>query len=105
MTQCERCEILEFEIAELKRALFSEPTPKQWGFTPTQDRLFRLLRTDKLKSMDQLYTAMYAHRVNPPEPKIIEVYICYIRKKLKTANAPFCVVTDKGVGWKLEAVT
>lgn len=52
------------------------------GFTHTDARVIHALVTNGRRSKDQLYFAMYGDDDQAPDPKIVDVYICKIRKKL-----------------------
>lgn len=72
-------------------------------FTPTEARLVRALkRADGSPvSKDSLYTAMYFDRTSDdelPGPKIVDVIVCKIRKKL----VGYKIKTRRGFGYALE---
>lgn len=77
----------DVRIEELERVMgFDFLPPLEWGLTPQQGRLFGCLMTRDLVTQDAAMAALYGDRVgadNEPAPKIIDVFICHIRKKLK----------------------
>ena len=57
------------------------------GLTPVEYTIFRVLKTHRVVSREALMTALYSGRPqDPPDPKVIDVFICKLRKKLSTAT-------------------
>ncbi|CAM5764651.1 winged helix-turn-helix domain-containing protein [Bosea minatitlanensis] len=92
MDQFARLEALEAEngrlrdrVAELEDALgFTIDMPVYLGLSQTEARLFGALMRRPVWSREQLMVALYSHRPDePPEIKIVDVFICKIRRKLK----------------------
>lgn len=70
--------------------------------TPTERAIcqFLYVREGKPVPRGDLMNALYPHTSEPPEDKIVDVYIHKTRKKL--AGTGFRILTVWGVGWKLE---
>lgn len=69
-------------------------------FTGMEARVLRALldRAPNLVTREQLFLAMYFDRVgDPPVDKIVDVYVCKIRAKLRGAR----IETVWGDGWRL----
>ncbi len=63
---------------------------------------FLLLRKGKVCSKEQLLDALYGNRADdPPDAKIIDVFVCKMRKKLIHFGSPYGVETVWGAGYKL----
>ncbi|MGV0878046.1 helix-turn-helix domain-containing protein [Martelella sp. FLE1502] len=71
------------------------------GLTPIEFTIFRVLKTHRVVSREALMTALYSGRPqDPPDPKVIDVFICKLRKKL--AAHGFDIASQWGTGWRLE---
>jgi DNA-binding response OmpR family regulator len=93
------------EIDVLKDALSGAPAPLpvEWGLTPSQAGIMRLLIKRGTATYAACMAALYSDRVAQPDVKIISVFILRMRKKLK----PFGVEirTLWGVGYALDEAT
>ena len=103
MSLQDRIDQLEFENAELKAALnISMTTPRFFRLSSKEQQLFSLLVSrPQFLAYKTALLALYQDRIgDEPEPQIIKVYICNIRRKLK----PFGIKigTHWGRGWYLE---
>ena len=70
------------------------------GITGRPAFIFHVLnnRLDQIVSKEALYTAMYSDRFDPPELKIIDVYISHLRKQLPKE---YKLITIWGHGYRL----
>jgi two-component system cell cycle response regulator CtrA len=99
----ENAELLEENYC-LRAALAIEIVPpSEWGLTPHEAKVMGCLARHELATFNMLFTAVYLDKLDPPDMKLIAIYICKIRRKLK----PFGVeITNKwGVGYSLDAAT
>lgn len=79
---------------------------KQIHFS-TQERQYLqylLLHRNKVVTKDALYMHLYSGLPDAdwPEVKIVDVYICKIRRRLVAANIPVIIETFWGRGWMLK---
>ncbi|MGR6465420.1 winged helix-turn-helix domain-containing protein [Rhizobium sp. PAMB 3182] len=74
------------------------------GFTKTETDLLRVLvrRCGKVVSADSIMTLVYGNDSEPPSEKVIDVYICKLRKKLPPSVQ---IKTLWGQGWRLTGNT
>lgn len=74
----------------------------EWGLTTSEARLFAFLTTRELCSKAEIMNALYALRpeADEVEPKIVDVFVCKLRKKLR----PFGVEVETvwGQGYRLK---
>lgn len=99
-------ESLREEVRQLRDLLAPETTvvPIEWGLTPTETRVYAHLASRERATKESIYQALYSGAVGENvEIKIIDVFVCKIRKKLR----PFGVriATIWGVGYRLEVPT
>lgn len=52
-------------------------------------------------SKDALLDSYSYAKGNSPHPKIVDVYICKIRRKLKQAEADYHILTDHSLGYRM----
>ncbi|OMG60438.1 hypothetical protein BJP32_03630 [Brevundimonas sp. ZS04] len=90
---------LEDRIQELEEAMgLCVLPPLEWGLTVQQARLFGALLEREVLTKDAAMAALYRDRGDDePEMKIVDVFVCHIRRKLK----PFGIEigTRWGVGY------
>ena len=109
-----RLEVVEQENALLRERVASleailmetAPLPIEWGLTAQEARVFGVLVKRELATKDAIMAALYSDKASSAEvaaEKIVDVFICKVRKKLK----PFGVVitTVWGRGYALDAST
>jgi DNA-binding response OmpR family regulator len=87
------------EQLEEQLGLCAEPR-LVFGLTKNESIMFRVLLNNKSPRKETCMTALFADRIDdPPEIKIIDVWISHMRKKLK----PFGVEinTTVGVGYEM----
>ena len=93
---------LRERVMALEAALMGEWTPPiEFGLTAQEGRVFGVLLKRQQASKDQIMAALYGNRLEEAEMKIVDVFICKIRKKL----GPFGIVIETlwGRGYALEA--
>ena len=102
----ERIEALEFELQEMKRAAetFTLPGLENTHLTRKHRQLLKTLHKggDRFVSHDVLMSNLYADRVASgeiPDTRIVDVYVCKIRKAI--AKTPWRVETFTGQGYRL----
>jgi len=83
-------ETLRERIAQLEAALVPDDValPIEWGLTSSEARLFAFLTTRDVAAKAAIMHALYGDRIDDePEMKIVDVFVCKLRRKLK----PFAV--------------
>lgn len=93
---------LRARIEQLEAALgLTFLAPLEWGLTGRQTRLFGALMAREILTKQAAMTALYTDVCDDDEPqiKIIDVFICHIRRKVK----PFGIEihTVWGTGYRL----
>lgn len=85
-------------LRELNQILGQEwSAPAVLALTRSEERILgALVRSGKLLSMPQLYTAIYGERLDPPEPIILNVHIHRMRKKLRPHGVEIANVWGRG---------
>jgi hypothetical protein len=92
---CDRCE-------ELDRLLgLDEEFPPSLGFTTTEQRILGMLSRRAICRAEAIFMAVWGGRpaADMPEQKIVDVFVCKIRKKLKPHG--ICVFTKYSEGYYL----
>ncbi len=74
--------------------------PLEWGLTSTEAKVFAHLASRDMVTKRSVMAALYSDRPEEPEPKITDVFICKLRRKLKPFGVS--IVTVWGQGWSLE---
>ena len=86
--------VLELEEAMCLRVL----SPLEWGLTQNESRLIGALLERELLTKDAAMAALYRDRgMDEPDVKIVDVFICKARKKLKPFGIE--ITTVWGVGY------
>jgi two-component system cell cycle response regulator CtrA len=80
---------------------FTFECPPQFGLTAQEARIFGLLLKKPLVTKEFAVSALYFHRQDEAEIKIVDVLICKARKKLKPHN--IAIETVWGQGYRLPA--
>ncbi len=99
--------LLRERISALEAILMEcERLPVEWALTQQEARVFGVLVNRELATKDAVMAALYSDRPGEEgevEPKIVDVFVCKIRKKLK----PFglTIQTVWGQGYALDAAT
>ena len=85
---------------------YLEPSVKddwlKYGLTPTECRFMNLLATKagKIVKRSAIMDAMYFDTDDAAEPKVMDVLICKIRKKLAKHQSPWEILTVWGQGYR-----
>ena len=113
MDHAARIEVLEREnetlrerIAQLEAQLRGGDryVPVEWGLTRSEATMVLALSTRQQCSKDMLMQALYSGGVDEgAKPKIVDVFICKIRKKLKPFGVD--IATIWGLGYALDPAT
>lgn len=96
-------DVLRARIANLEKLLLSHApsVPIEWQLTASERLVFSTLVSRERVTKDQIMAALYRdlHR-DEAEPKIVDVFICKLRRKLK----PFGIKIETvwGVGYYLD---
>ncbi|WP_020179811.1 helix-turn-helix domain-containing protein [Methylopila sp. M107] len=105
MDHASRLEIVEAENDELRERVvqleellgFRTLTPIEWGLTPKQASVLGFLLNRPMATKDELMTALYALDVDdPPHQKIIDVFVCHLRRKLRPFGIEIRTVWGQG---------
>lgn len=89
-------------LRDLETTVFREhPVPLSLKLTRNESRILGLLLARDVVSRDLIMLALYSgdYRRDPPEPKIVDVFMSNVRKKL--AAVTVTVQTIWGTGWAL----
>jgi two-component system cell cycle response regulator CtrA len=97
----------EEEITQLRLTL----RPPEWeppieiGLTTQEARIVAALYVAKggVVTRERLFYALYYDQIDQPEPKIVDVFVCKLRKKMK--NYGLEVLTSWGRGYYLDAAS
>ncbi|MCV9910196.1 helix-turn-helix domain-containing protein [Brucella sp. HL-2] len=94
----EENEILKEQIVQLKNMLVPPAElPQEWRLTGNEATIFRCLMSRDVADKDFIWHSLYGDRVdNPPEQKIIDVHICYMRRKLRPFGIQIGTVWGRG---------
>ncbi|ANM12075.1 winged helix-turn-helix domain-containing protein [Rhizobium sp. N324] len=99
--QRDRIEFLEERIRQLEEALMpaSIPVPVEYQLTANEARVYAHLASRDFGTRQSIMTALYSDRLEEPEMKIVDVFVCKMRRKLK----PFGVRIETvwGQGYRL----
>lgn len=88
----ERIRQLEEEIAPSTVSV-----PLEWRLTASEARLFAHLTTRDVATKASIMTALYSDRPDDdPELKIVDVYVCKIRSKVKRFGVEIVTVWGRG---------
>lgn len=98
-------ERLRVRIADLEAAMGMDfVAPLEWGLTGAQTRVFGVLMAREVATKDALMAGIYADVTrDAAEAKIVDVFVCHIRRKLKPFG--FSVETLWGRGYFLKPET
>lgn len=98
---------LEDQIYVLKSSIGNDQQfPPAWGMSPSMRRLLAFLMNSICPTKEQCLSALYWDRPNDePELKIVDVFVCKIRKKLKRIDETLIIETIWGVGWRMTPAT
>lgn len=91
---------LREKVAILEDALSgTRLLPLEWGLTGQESRVFGVLVNRELASKEAVMVSLYGDKPDAAMEKIVDVYICKIRKKLKPFGID--IQTVWGRGWVL----
>lgn len=73
----------------------------KFGLTKLESRMAERLHASFGKSVnrDAVMNACYFDTMDQPHPRILDIFVCRMRKKL--AGSPFKIETVRGVGWRM----
>jgi biotin operon repressor len=91
----ERVEALEAALG------IDNPAPREYGLTRPEQEIFGMLRKASPGPLarERAFVALYADRLDPPNEKIIDVWVCKIRRKVRPYG--YGIAPVRGVGWQL----
>lgn len=89
----ERVRVLEDALAPA-----SVTIPLEWGLSQREACIFAHLTARDLVTRDSIFAALYSHLPidDEPEAKIVDVYLCKIRKKLTKFGIQIHTVWGQG---------
>ncbi len=70
-----------------------------WKFTYRETEFFLLLNKGRITTRDYILNQLYADR--PVQPKILDVFISKMRKKMDACNSTICIQTAHSQGFYL----
>jgi two-component system cell cycle response regulator CtrA len=96
---------LREQAAYLQDALtYGFLAPLEWGLTPQENRFLGALAARPLATRELIMAALYHHRgADEAAMKVIDVFACKLRKKLKPHDIE--IHTVWGQGYRLDAPT
>jgi two-component system cell cycle response regulator CtrA len=91
---------LREKVRQLEEVIgLSFQAPVEFGLTRREEMVLgTLLRRERL-SKEQIMTVMYSDRISVPDIRILDVYVCRLRKKLKPFEIE--IRTMWGIGYAL----
>jgi two-component system cell cycle response regulator CtrA len=95
---------LEERVRQLEDALSPSAVliPIEWRLTTSEARMFAHLTTKPQCSKDSLMAALYGLKPDDDEPevKIVDVFVCKMRRKLKPFGVEIVTIWGQGYGLK-----
>ena len=80
--------------------------PVEWCLTPKEGKVLAALSARAVCSKEYLHSCIYSTNIDGgAELKIIDVFVCKIRRKLKDASAAVTISTVWGNGYTLNAAS
>lgn len=99
--------LAEERIAQLERELAGTDVwcaPRDWNLTPSEATVLGVLVHRRLATPGAILAAVYRDMArDEPDEKIVDVFICKIRQKLRRAG--IAIETVRGMGWRLPPET
>ncbi|MCW2309680.1 helix-turn-helix domain-containing protein [Rhodobium gokarnense] len=91
-------EVLRARIAVLEDALMeTKPLPIEWSLTGAEACVFGVLVNRSMATKDAILAALYRDvGKDEAEPKIVDVFICKLRKKLRLFDVEIRTVWGQG---------
>jgi two-component system cell cycle response regulator CtrA len=72
-------------------------TPMEWRLTPMQMRVFGVLLARELATKAAIMAALYRDDGrDEADPKIVDVFVCHVRRKLKAFDVPIETIWGQG---------
>lgn len=99
MRQQQEIETLRERVRQLEDALVPDAAtvPIEWQLTSSEARLFAFLTTREVATKTAIMQALYSDRPDEdPEIKIVDVFICKLRKKVKPFGVDIETVWGRG---------
>ncbi|MGF3028103.1 winged helix-turn-helix domain-containing protein [Methylobacterium aquaticum] len=99
-----RIDLLEEQVRQYREAAESTvPYPAEWGLTPKEARLIGALvrARGNVMSVPRLMVVLYGLEPDV-EPKIVDVFVCKIRRKFRDAGIGVTVRTVRGEGYRID---
>lgn len=99
MRQQEEIETLRERVRQLEDALVPDAVtvPIEWRLTSSEARLFAFLTTREVATKAAIMQALYSDRPDEdPEIKIVDVFICKLRKKVVPFGVDIETVWGRG---------
>lgn len=97
--QQQEIETLRERVRQLENALVpdSVTVPIEWQLTGAEARLYAFLTTRVMATKPAIMHALYIGRVDvEPEMKIVDVFVCKLRKKLKPFGVEIATIWGQG---------
>jgi two-component system cell cycle response regulator CtrA len=97
--QQQEIETLRERIRQLEQILVPDDavTHVEWGLTASEAKVFAHLTTRDICTKQSIMYALYTGRIDEdPEPKIVDVFICKIRKKVEKYGVQIETVWGQG---------
>ncbi|GAA4108667.1 helix-turn-helix domain-containing protein [Aminobacter aganoensis] len=91
-------ETLQEQVRQLEEALAppSVHIPVEWKLTNYEKRIYAFLTTRELASKSAIMQALYSNRSDEPYDRVVDVFICRIRRKLKPFDLHIETVWGEG---------
>lgn len=95
---------LKEQLEVIRTAPLKNPLRERFRLSPTESRLLSLLQAKGEVTREGIYAALF-QRLDGDGPgiKIIDVFVCKIRKKLAAKGAPGTIRNIWGQGYRLDA--
>lgn len=93
-------ERLKERVSQLETALgFDQDIPATLRLTRQERAIFGVILARELASRDQIMEALYPGKKFKPAPKIVDVFVCKIRHKIRPRGLAFANVW--GLGYRM----
>ncbi len=92
-------DMLRERVRQLESLIVPEDVtiPIEWQLTARESKLFAALTTREVATKDYIMAAVYEPGVDDePEPKIVDVFICKIRRKVQPFGVNIETVWGRG---------
>lgn len=104
---CERCQepierpVLDPQVFDPDRRSILLPSGGFRRLNPTQWQIAEILfrRKHRLTTTESLYTLLWGHRLNPPQPQTLRVHVTLLRQALEAT--PYQIESIYGAGYRL----